>query len=362
MVAPFDKTRLEITGPAVSVPLDIAVDHPNPATPNPQLAVSQDGTLVYVAVPAGSSRTSTLVWVDRRGATEEAASLPFAHPHFGLSPDGRRLVVSGREGGRVRMELYDLERRAPTRLADRDIDSPTGLVFSADGRRILYGSGDVQHSELLSLPVDGSTEPARIATVPGLYLVPTSVSTDGRFVAFYVYDKKTGGDVWIADMQAAEAQRARPFLVGPDYVFGATFSADGRFIAYASRESGDDNVYVRRFPEGDSKARVSIAGGTAPQWSRDGTELFYQSVDGKQLLAVAVRKGGGLSFGEPRVLFEGAYLVSWDFGPTYAVSPDGRRFLMTRNPNLYPLRASELVVVQNWYEEVRRLTSDRRLP
>ncbi len=360
MVAPFDEDRLEITGQAVSVPLDIAVDHPNPAAPNPQLAVSQDGTLVYVAVPAGSSRTSTLVWVDRRGATEEAATLPFAHPHFGLSPDGRRVVVSGREGGKVRMELYDLERRTATRLADRNADSPLGLVFSADGRQILYGNGDVQSSELLSLPVDGSTAPQRIATVPSPYLVPTSASTDGRFVAIYVYDRKTGGDVWVADRAAPEGQRARPLLVGPDYVFGAAFSPDGRLIAYASKESGEDNVYVRRFPEGDSKTRISTAGGTAPQWSRDGTELFYQSVDGRQLLAVAVRRDRGLIFGEPRVLFEGPYLVSWDFGPTYAVSPDGRRFLMTRNPNLYPLRASELVVVQNWFEDVRRLTGGTR--
>ena len=362
MVAPFDKDRLEITGPAVSVPLDMAVDHPNPATPNPQLAVSQDGTLVYVPVPAGSSRASTFVWVDRRGATEDAGTQPFAHPHFGLSPDGRRVVVSGRDGARVRMEMYDLERRAATRLADRDIDTPTGLAFSADGEHILFGRWSMDRSELLSLPVDGSTGPERIATVPGIALVPTSVSTDGRFVALYVYDKRTGGDLWVADMEAPEPQRLRPFLVGPDYVFGASFSPDGRFVAYASRESGEDNIYVRRFPEADSKTRISTAGGTDPQWSRDGAEIFYQSADGRQLVVVAVRTDRGLSFGAPRVLFEGPYLASWDFGHSYAVSPDGRRFLMARNPDLYPLRSSEIVVVQNWFEEVRRLTSDRRLP
>ena len=75
------------------------------------------------------------------------------------------------------------------------------------------------------------------------------------------------------------------------------------------------------------------------------------------LLAVSVGKDRGLSFGQPRVLFEGAYLPSNDAGRSYAVSPDARRFLMTRQPNVYPLRATELVVVQNWFEEVRRLTA-----
>jgi hypothetical protein len=70
-----------------------------------------------------------------------------------------------------------------------------------------------------------------------------------------------------------------------------------------------------------------------------------------------VRKDNGLAFGEPRVLFEGPYLASLDVGPSYAVSPDGRRFLMTRQLNVYPLEASELIVVQNWFEEVRRLTA-----
>lgn len=55
--------------------------------------------------------------------------------------------------------------------------------------------------------------------------------------------------------------------------------------------------------------------------------------------------------------FEGPYQQSIDVGPSYAVSPDARRFLMARQPNIYPLRATELAVVQNWFEDVRRLTA-----
>jgi eukaryotic-like serine/threonine-protein kinase len=362
MVAPFDKDRLEITGPAVSVPLDVAVDSPLPSAPVPQLAASLEGTLVYVPFPAESLRSSALVWVDRQGVVEEAGSLPFAHPFFSLSPDGRRLAVTGRERGKARIDLFDVPRRAATRLIELDVDWPTGPVFSRDGRRLFLGRSDTEHGELLSLALDGSTEAEVILTVPALILTTTSVSPDGRFVAFYVFDKTSGEDVWVADLMAEEGQRARPFLVTPDADYGATFSPDGRLLAYVSRESGEDNVYVRRFPEGDAKTRVSTDAGLDPQWSRDGTELFYQSPDGRRLLAVPVREDRGLSFGAPRVLFEGPYLVGTDGGSTYAVSPDARHFLMTRQPNLAPLRSSELIVVQNWFEDVRRLTSDRRLP
>ena len=220
----------------------------------------------------------------------------------------------------------------------------------------IYGLEEVDGKPFLVLElVEGET--LQDLSLPGLWMLPSSVSPDGRFVAFGVFDIKSGPDVWIADLEAKEGQRARPFLVTRHGEWGPAFSPDGRFVAYLSDESGDGNIYVRRFPEGDAKTRVSIDGGVGAQWSRDGTELFYQSPDGRKLMAVSVAKGNGLSFSEPRVLFEGPYLTSLDAGLTYAVSPDARRFLMTRQANVYPLRATELVVVQNWFEDVRRLTA-----
>ena len=360
MIAPFDKDRVEVTGPAISVPLEVGIDHPNQSAPVPQMAVALDGTLVYVPVAPGSLRSSTLVWVDRRGTVEEVATLPFASPLFCLSPDGARITVAGREAGSARIDLYDLSRKAATRLIEENIDWVTAPAFSPDGRRLLFGRWNTERSELLAQPVDGSAVAERILSLPGLWLAPSSVSPDGRFVAFEVVDMKSGGDVWIADLQAKQEPRAHPFLATGGSEFSATFSPDGRFIAYSSDETGDFNIYVRRFPEGDAKTRVSTEGGLGAQWSRDGTELFYQAAGGRKLMVVSVREEGGLSFGEPRVVFEGPYLTSIDAGPSYAVSPDARRFLMTRQPNVWPTRASELVVVQNWFEDVRRLTASAR--
>ena len=102
MVAPFSADTLELTGPAAPVPFDVLMDHPNVGAPMPQLAVSATGTLVYGPGPVGGLPDSTLVWVDHQGRQEEIGTLPFAWPSFDLSPDGRRLVVSGRQRGTVR--------------------------------------------------------------------------------------------------------------------------------------------------------------------------------------------------------------------------------------------------------------------
>jgi len=353
MVAPFDKDEVEVTGPVVSVPLELAVDSPNQAAPVPQMVVSRDGTLVYVPVAAGSLQSSKLVWVDRRGVAEEAASLPFAVPFFSLAPDGSRIAVAGREAGKARIDLYDLSRKTATRFMDWDVDYPTQPLFSSDGRRLLFGRWDTKRSELWSQPIDGSAAATRILTLPGLWLAPLSRSRDGRLVAISVNNMKSLHDLWIADLDAKAEPRM--LLATPGYENGPALAPGGHAVAYVSSESGDTNVYVRRFPEGDRKQRISVDGGTGPQWSRDGSELFYQSLDGTKLIATRVRENGSLSFDEPRVLFEGPYLMSADNGLSYAVSPDARRFLMVRQPNIAPLRASELVVVQNWFEEVRGL-------
>jgi serine/threonine-protein kinase len=355
MVVPFDRNRVEITGPARSVPLEVTVDHPNLSAPVPQMAIALDGTLVYVPGSAESQRTSTLVWVDRRGSVEEQGPVPFAVPHFNLSPDGERIAVTGRDAGKAYVDLYDLSRKTSTRFLERDVDYPTGAIFSVDGRRMFFGRWDTQRSELWWQPVDGSGGPERVLSVPGLWLSPWSVSPDGRFLTFNVSDVSSSTDVWVADLEATTEPRARPFVATPDIEFSAVFAPDGRAIAYSSNESGQWNIYIRRFPEGDRKVRVSVEGGLYPQWSRDGRELFYQSPDGSKLMTVSVQKNNGLSFDDPRVLFEGPYLRSLAEGLSYAVSPDASRFLMVRKPNVHPLRSFELVVVQNWFEEIKQL-------
>jgi hypothetical protein len=146
-----------------------------------------------------------------------------------------------------------------------------------------------------------------------------------------------------------EAVARAPFSVGPR----SALSVDGRWLAYESA-GAEPQVYVRPFPNGDDGAwQVSVDGGTSPLWARRGNELFYRDRDGA-IVAVPVRTSPGFSAGRPQRLFSGRYLAAGS-GQNFDVAPDGQRFLMiTDDVDTNPL-ATNLVVVLNWADELRRL-------
>jgi Tol biopolymer transport system component len=140
-------------------------------------------------------------------------------------------------------------------------------------------------------------------------------------------------------------------------------SPDGRWIAYVSDETGRFEVYVARFPEGDRRTPITANGGFEPLWSRGGQELFFtegEPVGRRVLRAVSVSLGETLELGEARTLFvtndPGAtenVAFFGNAGTSHDVSADGTRFLMIRRPADPP--ATEIVVVQNWFEELKRI-------
>jgi Tol biopolymer transport system component len=128
-------------------------------------------------------------------------------------------------------------------------------------------------------------------------------------------------------------------------------SPDGRWLAYSSNESGQIDVYVVPFPNtADAKWAVSTGGGTEPLWSHSGKELFFRDVAGN-LVAVDVQSAPTFSLGRSTTLFPARAYLSFERGAQYAVAPDDRRFLMIRQvPGSTP---DELVVVDNWFEELK---------
>src|SRR5437879_6973968 len=104
-------------------------------------------------------------------------------------------------------------------------------------------------------------------------------------------------------------------------------------MAYSSNESGINQIYVQRFPEGSGKWQISISGGVQPRWRRDGKELFYVAPDGK-LIAVAVKAGINFEAGAPEALFQTRI---FGLGPSalysqqYDVTGDGQRFLINED-------------------------------
>jgi serine/threonine-protein kinase len=166
----------------------------------------------------------------------------------------------------------------------------------------------------------------------------------------------TGLDIGI--LPVAGERRASPLVQTPAQESYAQVSPDGRWVVYESNESGRNEIYVRPFPEVDGgRWQVSTGGGTEPRWGRDGRELFYLVAPGR-MMSTPIQPGAGATFapGNARVVFEGQYVEQG-----YDVSPDGQRFLMIKDarPTGEGSAPSQLIVVQHWHEELKRLVPIR---
>jgi serine/threonine-protein kinase len=172
----------------------------------------------------------------------------------------------------------------------------------------------------------------------------------------YVEDHGDSMDLFLLDLRS---RRAEPFL---NSRFGETFpefSPDGRWLAYCSDESGREEVYVRPFPGPGGRWQISHEGGTENVWARDGKQVFYRWGDG-QVWVVDIRTDEGFSVSKPRLLFDNPIHFSGRPIRTFDVSPDGQRFLMVKMDERKPQPVTELILVQNWFEELKRLVPTRK--
>jgi hypothetical protein len=135
----------------------------------------------------------------------------------------------------------------------------------------------------------------------------------------------------------------------------ARFSPDGKWLAYASNESGQIEVYLRPYPRGSGVGRlVSVGGGTGPVWALDGNALYYRGFSG-QLMAASITLSPGFTIGRPRPLFrfDGAFRMSGT-ATAYDIHPGGERFIMVSEVPTRPERLREIHVVLNWQEELKQ--------
>ncbi len=170
-------------------------------------------------------------------------------------------------------------------------------------------------------------------------------------LAYYDMDEVIDRDIWTVSLVGE--REPQPFVVTDFNERSPSFSPDGRWIAYVSDESGQDEIYVRPYPGSSGKVTISTAGGREPVWCPAGGELFYRS--GDQMVAVPIETGETLEVGAPHILFEGQYItdtLTQSGSHSYDVAPDCERFLMisATEPAITGLR-----VVLNWTEELKQL-------
>jgi len=180
---------------------------------------------------------------------------------------------------------------------------------------------------------------------------PSSITADGAAVVGHE-NRKTAFDVVLFSLATSAV---KPLVQTPFIEHNAEISPDGRYVEYASNESGRFEIYVRPFPQVDGgKWQVSTDGGERGAWARNGQELFY--IDRGTLMAVPVQTSGStFRWGNPARVFDERPYAAPVINRNYDVSPDGRRFLMLKEnaAGRANAEAASMIVVLNWIEELK---------
>jgi Tol biopolymer transport system component len=333
--APFDPTRMALTGGAVPV-----LDGVEPM----RFTLSASGAVLY-SLDNSQSEPSTLVWVTRDGRTTPVDSSwhgLFEYP--ALAPDGKALAVS------VRGRTTDLWIRQATGTRQKVIAPGVAnwrASWMPDGRSLTFvsvASPDTANAEYIyRAQADGGGR-AELLLRHRFGLWETEVSRDGRWMVVRADEANGDGNVYARRLDGDTT--LIPLLTEAPNTYQVALSPDGRWLAYCSDEwGGMYEIYVASFPDMGSKRMVSQGGGVEPRWSRNGRELFFKS--GGQLMSVAVAPGAALLPGEPRPLFPLAGFRMARNRPQYDVGPDGR-FVMVRESN----RSASVIYADHWFAEL----------
>jgi Tol biopolymer transport system component len=354
MVVPFDQNSMKVTGEPTALIEGMRVGTFGSA----DLAVSAAGTLVY-AIGALEGKHE-LVWVTGDGKVQSVD--PDWQGYFGdpaLSPDGKRLAVTVTSnnpiegpppGTTVTADVWIKQLdRGPNIKLTLDGGFNVFPAWTPDGRSVTFSSNVRGAFDLWTKRADGSGQ-AMLQFHEQRNIVGPRWSPDGKWLIFET-DPGASGSGDILGIRPGVDTVAVPLVATKSAELSPAVSPNGHWLAYASNESGQFEIYVVPLPNtGAAKWAVSTHGGREPLWSHSGRELFYR--DGaKNLVAVEVKTNPTFSLGRTATLFSVAGFASSYAGQQYAVAPDDRRFLMIRQVGAsYP---DKLIVVENWFEELK---------
>jgi serine/threonine-protein kinase len=342
----FDGTRL--VGGAVSL-LQGVQRSVGFAAAGSNFAVSDEGTLVYAA--GYTSVRRPLLWVNRDGTSEAIASIPAAvQEEVRLSSKGDRVLVA-RDGD---IWIYELSGGRSIRVTRNG--SSAMAAWDPAGSRVAYLSTRGGSTQAWVSAADGSGEARQLTHLEGQVHVD-SWSPDGKILT--IHDHREGKRTRILMLRMDRPDAEPEVFVDEDYnAEGATFSPDGRHVAFVSTATGQREVYIRPYPGRGRQMTASVGGGQEAVWAANG-ELFYRSLDGQRMFSVSLTGGPDSKPGTPVEVFKASYYIAPTGSPRpqYDVASDGKRFLMLpAGPDSGSATAGRrIVIVQNWFEELKRL-------
>ena len=333
---PFDAERLELRGAAE--PIAEYVRQRYDLGFKSDFSISHTGV---AAVRSAGTDQNRLVWIDRRTGKETASLGEFAwHSNPTLSSDGTQLAVTAGDGA-TSDHLWVFDQATP---GGRRIAPGRGAqfapVWSPRADRIIFAGRDGLFEKHVA---EGTTATPVLRT--SFAQSPGSWSRDGRYMTVMTLSRSTKADIWA--WRLTDPPEVFPILTGPAQEGQSQISPDGRYLAYASDESGRFEVYVQSFPTAIHRWQISSGGGADPRWRGDGRELFYIAPD-RKMMSVRTTLQPTFTSGRAAALFETQVDDVWigDTRNHYDVTPDGERFIVIAPKT--DRRLAPFTVLSNW--------------
>lgn len=338
MAQAFDAEHLELKGRAAAVAEGVPVFG---GQQRGLFSASENGLLAMQSKPEMLAQP---VWVDSSGKAIESLMEPtlFEFGNMQMSPDGRKIaftIIDPKEGS-DNIWVHNVNSHQTTKLTFERFVAQRPR-WSPDGRFLLYNTSAYGNPQISKISVGGVAEAERILPSENTQ-ASESWSPDGRYLIFSqsMIGNMSDRTLWVLQM-TGEKKPYPLFAASHSQQWGATFSPDGKWVAYASNESGDPEIYVAPFPDVSAKVQISTSRSNWPRWSRDGRQLFYIGKDHDVMAASLRFAANGIEVTDTRKLFK------LDI-PEFEISDDGKRFLVFKI--VEDQEPSTVTLINNWVQ------------
>jgi len=334
----FDPNSFEIHSEGMPLSDQIGVGEADRA----EFGVSDNGTLVYQT--NSGEAFDRLVWLDRNGEEIGQVGESAGYEDLDVSPDETKLAVSIWDSKQQDIWVHDLERDVTTRVTFNEA-SDISPQWGMDGNYIYFGNNESGIFSILKKAANGLGQREIIYKDDSLHAAPTSMSYDGK----WVYASKVRNNWDLQRINLADTSQIELLVSTPYTERMGRVSPDGNFFTYYSDESESNEIYLLELKEGGNRWQISPDGGRYPEWSKDGTEIYYFTPNW-DFMVVPVSLKGSVKIGKPEKLFNKRLNMS-GFGRTrYSVVNNKNKFLM--NVPMERSGGGEFVTVLNWHKEL----------